>query len=149
MKKTLSFLLLILSCHCLSAFAVSDMQLETNKRIVVELYNEIINQKNFDAANQFLGDKYVQHNPLAQDGAQGLKAYIQYLRDTYPLAQAEIKRVFAEGDYVVLHVHTVLEPGTRGFAVVDIFKLDKGKVVEHWDVRQSVPETSANPNGMF
>lgn len=149
MKKYLAFLLLFFSFNCASVFASSDVQLELNKKIVTGLYHEIINQKNFEAASQFLGNKYVQHNPLAADGHQGLKAYIQYLRDTYPLAHTEIKRVIAEGDYVVLHVHTVLEPGTRGLAIMDIFKLDKGKVVEHWDAIQPVPETSANPNGMF
>lgn len=64
-------------------------------------------------------------------------------------AQSEIKNIFADGDYVVLHVHSVLEPGARGLAVVDIFKLDAGKIVEHWDVIQEIPEKSANDNGMF
>jgi predicted SnoaL-like aldol condensation-catalyzing enzyme len=64
-------------------------------------------------------------------------------------AADEIKRVFADGDYVILHVHAVREPGTRGVAVVDIFKLENGKIVEHWDVVQPIPEKAANTNGMF
>ena len=64
-------------------------------------------------------------------------------------SKSEIKRVFAEGDYVILHVHAVREPGQRGSAIVDIFKLENGKVVEHWDVAQDVPEKAANSNGMF
>jgi predicted SnoaL-like aldol condensation-catalyzing enzyme len=57
--------------------------------------------------------------------------------------------VFADGDYVILHVHAVREPGTRGNAIVDIFRLEDGKIVEHWDVVQPIPEKAANANGMF
>jgi predicted SnoaL-like aldol condensation-catalyzing enzyme len=57
--------------------------------------------------------------------------------------------VFADGDYVILHVHAVRVPGTRGNAIVDIFKLENGKIVEHWDVIQEIPGEAANPNGMF
>ena len=55
----------------------------------------------------------------------------------------------AVGDYVILHVHNVPTPGSRGNAIIDIFKLEDGKVVEHWDVRQEIPETAANNNTMF
>jgi predicted SnoaL-like aldol condensation-catalyzing enzyme len=61
----------------------------------------------------------------------------------------EIKRIIAEGDYVVLHSHLILKPGDRGSAVVEIFRLENGKIVEHWDVAQEVPETSANNNTLF
>ena len=67
----------------------------------------------------------------------------------FPASRSEVKRVFAEGDYVILHVHAVREPGTRGSAIVDIFKLEGGKIVEHWDVVQPVPDQALNANGMF
>ncbi len=85
----------------------------------------------------------------AADGPEGLKAFLGFLKEKFPASKSEIKRVFAEGDYVILHVHAVREPGTRGSAIVDIFKLEQGKIVEHWDVVQPIPEKAANPNGMF
>jgi predicted SnoaL-like aldol condensation-catalyzing enzyme len=124
-------------------------QEKANKKNVVEFYNKALNDKDFEAASRYLGPRYTQHNPSAADGPEGLKAFLGFLRDKFPRSHSEIKRVFAEGDYVILHVHAVREPGTRGRAIVDIFKLENGKVVEHWDVAQDVPEKAANQNGMF
>lgn len=124
-------------------------QQETNKKNVVEFYDKALNQKDFEAASRYIGPRYTQHNPVAADGPEGLKAFIQFLRDKFPNSRSEIKRVFADGDYVIVHVHAIREPGTRGRAIIDIFKLENGKVVEHWDVAQDVPEKAANPNGMF
>jgi predicted SnoaL-like aldol condensation-catalyzing enzyme len=123
--------------------------LEQNKKVVVDFYEKAINQKDFEAAAKHIGSRYTQHNPVAADGPEGLKAFLQFLREKFPNAKSEIKRVFADGDYVILHVHSVREPGTRGNAIVDIFKLENGKVVEHWDVVQPIPEKAANSNGMF
>ncbi|PYO28819.1 MAG: hypothetical protein DMD86_15735 [Candidatus Rokuibacteriota bacterium] len=81
--------------------------------------------------------------------AADAQAFLGFLREKFPNAKSEIKRVFADADYVILHVHSVREPGARGSAIVDIFKLENGKVVEHWDVVQSIPEKAANQNGMF
>jgi predicted SnoaL-like aldol condensation-catalyzing enzyme len=50
---------------------------------------------------------------------------------------------------VIVHVHAVREPGTRGLAIFDLFKLENGKVVEHWDTVQPIPETAQNNNTMF
>jgi len=120
-----------------------------NKKNVVEFYEKAINQKDFDAASKYLGPRYIQHNPTAPDGAEGLKGFIGFLKSKFPEAKSEIKRVFADGDYVILHVHAVREPGSRGRAIVDIFRLENGKIVEHWDVAQDIPEKAANSNGMF
>jgi predicted SnoaL-like aldol condensation-catalyzing enzyme len=127
----------------------AETQQERNKRTVLEFYEKAINQKDFAAASRYMGQRYTQHNPMAADGPAGLEAYIRFLRDKFPNAHSEIKQVFADGDYVILHVHAVRVPGTRGSAIVDIFKLENGKVVEHWDVIQEIPERSVNGNGMF
>jgi predicted SnoaL-like aldol condensation-catalyzing enzyme len=131
------------------ALAADAKQMEENKKTVAAFYDAALNQKDFDAASKYLGDRYTQHNPTAADGPEGLKAFLAFLRDKFPNNHSEIKRIFADGDYVIVHVHAVREPGTRGNAIVDIFKLENGKVVEHWDVVQPIPEKPANNNGMF
>lgn len=122
-----------------------------NKKLVIEFYNKALNDKDFEAASQFLGDKYIQHNPSAADGPEGLRGFIDFLRAEFPESHNEIKHVYADGEFVILHVHSVRVPGTLGRAIVDIFRLENGKVVEHWDVIQDVPDPAEakNTNGMF
>ena len=131
------------------ARAADTAQEEANKKVVVDFYEKAINQKDFEAASKHFGNRYVQHNPGAPDGPEGLRVFLGFLKEKFPQSRSEIKRVFADGDYVILHVHAVREPGTRGSAIVDIFKLEAGKIVEHWDVVQPIPEKAANNNGMF
>jgi predicted SnoaL-like aldol condensation-catalyzing enzyme len=131
------------------ALAADAPQMAQNKQIIAAFYDAVLNQKDFEKASQYLGSRYTQHNPLAADGPDGLKAFVAFLKDKFPNNRSEIKRIFADGDYVIVHVHAVREPGTRGNAIVDIFKLEDGKVVEHWDVIQPIPEKAANNNGMF
>jgi predicted SnoaL-like aldol condensation-catalyzing enzyme len=123
--------------------------LEANKKTVLEFYEAGLNKKDFEAASKYFGPKYIQHNPGAPDGADGFKSFLAFLRDKFPNSHSEIKKVFAEGDFVILHVHAVREPGTRGRAIVDIFRLEDGKIVEHWDVAQDIPEKMPHNNGMF
>ena len=132
-----------------AALAADARQMEENKKIVAAFYDAAVNQKDFEKASQYLGARYIQHNPLAADGREGFKGFITFLKDKFPNNRSEIKRIFADGDYVIVHVHAVREPGTRGNAIVDIFKLENGKVVEHWDVVQPIPEKALNDNGMF
>ncbi len=132
-----------------AAVAADAKQMEANKKTVTAFYDAAINHKDFDAAAKFLGPRYVQHTPRAADGPEGLEAFLALLREKFPGYHSDIKRVFADGDYVILHVHNVPTPGARGAAIVDIFKLEDGKIVEHWDVRQEIPEQSANSNTMF
>ncbi|WP_420831888.1 nuclear transport factor 2 family protein [Bradyrhizobium quebecense] len=129
--------------------ATSDAQQEANRKAVLAFYEKGLNQKGADAALAYVGNRYVQHNPGAADGPDGFRKFIGFLREKFPNSHSEIKRSFVDGDYVILHVHAVREPGTRGNAIVDIFKLEDGKIVEHWDVVQPVPETPANNNTMF
>jgi predicted SnoaL-like aldol condensation-catalyzing enzyme len=131
------------------AAAADAGQLESNKKTAVAFYEASINQKDFAAAAPFLGPYYKQHNPTAKDGAEGLKAFIDFLKARYPRQHGDIRQVIAEGDLVVLHVHSTRDDNTPGRAIVDIFRLQNGKVVEHWDVIQDIPAQGANSNGMF
>ena len=133
----------------MAAAAPAHADPEANKKAVLDFYDKALNQKDFDAAAPYFGPRYIQHNPGAPDGIEGFKAFIALRKEKFPNARSEIKRAFADGDYVILHVHAVREPGERGVAVVDLFRLENGKIVEHWDVVQPIPEKTANSNGMF
>ena len=142
---------LLIAVIASSLFAVTAQaaDLEANKKAVLEFYEKGLNQKDFDAAAGYFGPRYVQHNPTAPDGIEGFRKFIAFRKEKFPDAHSDIKQVFADGDYVILHVQAVPIPGERGSAIVDIFKLENGKIVEHWDVIQPVPEKSANTNTMF
>jgi predicted SnoaL-like aldol condensation-catalyzing enzyme len=125
---------------------------DSNREIVLNFYNAALNEKNPEKARSFLGDIYIQHNPHVPDGIEPFLKFIRYRRDKYPNARNEVKRVIAEGDLVALHVHSVVIPGSPGRQIVDIFRVENGKVVEHWDVIQEIPVAlfpPINDNGLF
>lgn len=140
--------ILMLSLGNGAALAASAQE-EANRAAVLAFYEKGLNQKDADAALAYVGNRYVQHNPNAPDGLDGFRKFIGFLREKFPSSHSEIKRSFVDGDFVILHVHSVREPGSRGRAIVDIFKLENGKIVEHWDVVQDIPENPANNNTMF
>jgi predicted SnoaL-like aldol condensation-catalyzing enzyme len=124
-------------------------RLEANKKLVLEFYDAMIGRKDFEAGRKYMGATYKQHAPYARDGHEGLREFVDWFRNNFPNHRYEIKRVIAEGDYVMLHVHGMGGPNPYGEAVVDIFRVENGKVVEHWDVIQPIPEKLENPNGVF
>jgi predicted SnoaL-like aldol condensation-catalyzing enzyme len=132
------------------AQAKADAAKAEKIKLVSEFYDAAINQKDFEKASAYLGATYIQHNPTAQDGPEGLKGFLEFLKTKFPQAKSEIKHAYADGNIVILHVHSLREPNTLGRAIVDIFRLDENnKVVEHWDVVQDIPEKPANQNTMF
>ena len=124
--------------------------LEQNKRTVRAFYEESFNDGDPEGAVQrYLGDRYVQHNPQAADGADAFIGFVTWYRGEFPELRVEIKRTIAEGDLVVTHGVITTAPEDRGTAAVDIFRVEDGKIVEHWDVLQPFPDTSANEHPMF
>ena len=124
-------------------------QLEANKKLVLAFYEQIIGRKDFDAALPYMGKTYTQHAPYAADGHDGLRAWLAGFKAAFPNHRYEVKRVIAEGPYVMLHLHGMNGPNPHGESVVDIFRVENGKVVEHWDIIQPIPDTADNANSMF
>ena len=154
--KTLIRSILLPSLLLAGSIAAADEALtERNRELVVDFYNEVLFEGNLDAAEKYIGDVYIQHNPNVGDGRQTMVDFFKKVMP--PVAEGqerepfgEIVRVIAEDNMVVLHVRNFHWPHPeRGGAVVDIFRVENGKIVEHWDVMQEVPEITAHDNGMF
>jgi predicted SnoaL-like aldol condensation-catalyzing enzyme len=124
-------------------------QLTHNKKLVLDFYHKLIGEKDFEAAREYMGAEYRQHAPYAADGHAGVADWVRKMKEAFPQHHYEVKKVIAEGDLVVLHLHGKQGPNPFGESVVDIFRIKDGKVVEHWDVIQPIPESADNANSMF
>ncbi len=127
-------------------------------RIVLDFFQRYVIEHDPSLGPRFFGKSYTQHNPMVADGPDGLRQFAELLGEQYPDLEVELKQVFVDGDYVILHHHAKGGPGThgsewgsatQGTAVMDIFRLEGDRIVEHWDVLQDIPETSVNDNSMF
>ena len=125
-------------------------QNERNRELVRDFYHLSLNlKKPEEAVEKFLGPYYRQHNPGAADGAEAFVAFVHGFTGAFPSLRFDFKRFIAEGDLVVVHSHLLRQQGDHGVAVMDIFRIENNKIVEHWDVLQEIPESSVNSNTMF
>jgi predicted SnoaL-like aldol condensation-catalyzing enzyme len=121
-----------------------------NRRIAIDfLHKALIEGKPEEAARLYLAPDFKQHNPLVADGPKALANSIAEVVKANPQATWEVKRTIAEGDLVVVHGHRRFNPEDRGAAVVNIFRIKDGKIVEQWNASQPVPEAALNDNTMF
>ncbi|MBR2690335.1 MAG: ester cyclase [Aquamicrobium sp.] len=149
--KIAALALLIGTALSSSAFAQTrDLAVEeANRKLVVEFYDRVFNKHETAEAAEVVADSYIQHNPNVPDGKEPFVSFFTGYFKTNPESRAKIVRSATDGDLVYLHVHSTESPKDRGVAVVDIFRVKDGKIVEHWDVIQPVPEKAANQNTMF
>lgn len=125
------------------------MTLDDNKKNAIAFYRMAYEGKPQDAVNKYVGNEYIQHNPDVADGLQGFIDYFERMQTEYPEKSIEFVRCIAEGNFVALHTHQTW-PGNDQYVTMDFFRFDKnGKICEHWDSIQQIPEKSANPNTMY
>jgi len=122
-------------------------QLSLNKKMVAEFYQEFFGDKNIAAADQYLADNYIQHNPALPDGKAALKDGATLWFKGAPKTKIDIQHLSADGNLV--YIHTKSKMGDKTISVIDIFRIENGKIAEHWDVIQEVPAKSANNHPMF
>ncbi|MGZ3695828.1 MAG: nuclear transport factor 2 family protein, partial [Bdellovibrionota bacterium] len=141
--------LAVLSLSLSSAAFAGSVQ-EKNKKIVKDFYELAFNKHQpTEAAKKYIGDKYIQHNPRVPNGAAAFYNYFEGFFKEYPKYKVVIHRALADGDLVAIHTHSMKDDKELGLAVIDIFRLENGKIVEHFDVGQAVPKKTANGNTMF
>jgi predicted SnoaL-like aldol condensation-catalyzing enzyme len=125
------------------------MSTDQNKQNAISFYKMAYEGNPSKAANLYVGDEYIQHNPLVGDGTQPFIDYFERMDKEYPDKSIEFIRAVAEDNLVALHTHQTW-PGDQEYVTMDFFRFDdNGKIVEHWDSMQEIPEHSANGNTMY
>ncbi len=123
--------------------------LEANKRNAIDYYKMSYLGEPRKAVELYVGGEYIQHNPLVGEGKEPFIAYFERMGREYPGKSIEFVRAIAEGDLVALHTHQVW-PGDDEYVTMDFFRFDdEGKIVEHWDAMQQIPESTENGNTMY
>jgi predicted SnoaL-like aldol condensation-catalyzing enzyme len=124
-------------------------QEEKNLKAVLDFYDVVINGQQYSRVYEFVDKNYIQHKPEVEDGPEGLLDFVRWIYSQSPQHKARIIRSFVDGDYVILHVHVINGAEAKDIAVIDIFRVEDGMLMEHWDVASPVPLNAKNDNGVF
>jgi len=124
-------------------------QEDKNLKAVLDFYDVVINGQQYSRVYEFVDKNYIQHKPEVEDGPEGLLDFVRWIYSKSPHHKARIVRSFVDGDYVILHVHVINSVEAKDIAVMDIFRVENGILMEHWDVASPVPQTAKNDNGVF
>ena len=122
---------------------------QANLDLVLAMFAQVLNPMDSSAVDRFIAPDYIQHSQLAEPGRDALKRFLDMIREQTPEAVHDVKRAFVDGDHVIVHYHVRRWPGDKGWAVIDIFRVENGLIAEHWDVLQDVGEGGPNPNSPF
>jgi predicted SnoaL-like aldol condensation-catalyzing enzyme len=122
---------------------------QANLDLVLAMFAQVLNPMDSSAVDRFIAEDYIQHSQLAEPGREALKRFLDMIRAQTPEAVHDVKRAFVDGDHVIVHYHVRRWPGDKGWAVIDIFRVENGLIAEHWDVLQDVAEGGPNPNSPF
>jgi len=122
---------------------------EAHLALVLAMFEHVLSPMDSGAVDRFIAPDYIQHNPMAEPGREGLKRLLDMIRAQTPQAVHDVKRAFVDGDHVTVHYHVRRWPGDAGWAVIDIFRIENGLIAEHWDVMQDVVAGGPNPLGPF
>ncbi|MGW8331409.1 nuclear transport factor 2 family protein [Streptomyces sp. NPDC055897] len=118
-------------------------------QLVRDYIENIWNEGQTERADEYLAERLIQHNPNLPDGRKPLVEFIEGFRKQLPEARFEIRRIAGDDGLVFTHSHFRPQPGHRGMVVVDVFRIDDGRIVEHWDVREDVPETTVSGHDVY
>ena len=124
-------------------------QEQANLKLVLDVFQQVLNPMDSSAVDRFIAKDYIQHNQAAEPGREGLKAFLDVIREQTPEAVHDVKRAFVDGDHVTVHYHVRRWEGDLGWAVIDIFRIENGMIAEHWDVMQDLVEGGPNPTPVF
>jgi len=124
-------------------------QEQANLTLVEAMYHDVLKPLDSTHVDRYIAPDYVQHSPLADNGPQPLKDFLDFIKGESPNAVHNVKRLFADGDHVIAHTHVIRYPGDAGLAVVDIYRIENNLIAEHWDVIQEIDPAVANAASMF
>ena len=122
---------------------------QRNLDLVLAMYRDVLIPFDSSQVERYISPDYVQHSSLAPPGREALKEFLDVVRRQSPDARTHVKRSFVDGDHVICHTHVIRHAGDPGLAVVDIFRIEQGMVVEHWDVLMEVPLNPVNTLPLF